>query len=528
MKSPVLPDTPGAAPQTPRTTPVTRGLQAAATGWATNHRWLFFGLIILGILHLNYFIFEVLLTNHTLTNARAKFYPTFKTDFEGRWAADLFMQLFGAGGNQLMHGLLGLAMLALNGIILAEFLRVSCGWKRFLVASLVLTSPVFLDYFSYSVDAGYFGLGDTCVLLGVLILDRSNQTLKKTCIAFALFVLAIAFYQPKASLITTLLAFWIALSCNRPDITVRELLIRSGYAIALFAISMVGYLLTYKLTAAPRTHQRTNVNTPAEALHEIANSYGILTDLTWRFIGSFPDIVALPMGIGLIVGCVALLVASFRNSIQAGICCVLVLLTIPPCIQFSYVINSLTPLDQGRVLPGFAFSLAIFLGLAINANRWAGGLAGLATLIAFFSAGVQEGSLNSMKTLYETQAINRITDRIESELSADKDHPLIIFGDLTFPQHSYITSPNRPLRPQASNTAFPGYRHVFTINFFLGQNRIIKPTAEQVAIARQSVEERDPWPSEQSVFKLDDAIVVLLQPYSDDLSATWSAGQIRE
>lgn len=69
-----------------------------------------------------YFYTTVTFTNHTFPNVWLYAYPSFKTQSEGRWLADLLIQAGGGAGTQSFQMAIATVLQAVNGILLARWL----------------------------------------------------------------------------------------------------------------------------------------------------------------------------------------------------------------------------------------------------------------------------------------------------------------------------------------------------------------------------------------------------------------------
>ena len=142
--------------------------------------------------------------------------------------------------------------------------------------------------------------------------------------------------------------------------------------------------------------------------------------------------------------------------------------------------------------------------------------------------GTQETNAAAMKTIYETNMVNRIAARIE-EQTADLYEgklALVVIGKLPdFPYQRYVRYRNLKMQPHSRFTAFPFFRQVEILNFLFGQDVLQLPTAAQVEQATASTEGRKPWPAADSVYVDDDVVVVLLQKYEEGVERTMTSGQ---
>ncbi|NOR87915.1 MAG: hypothetical protein GQ527_09920, partial [Bacteroidales bacterium] len=73
-----------------------------------------------------------------------------------------------------------------------------------------------------------------------------------------------------------------------------------------------------------------------------------------------------------------------------------------------------------------------------------------------------------------------------------------------------------------SSICFADYRQTEIVNFLLGENKFTQPSTKDVEIAISEAKDLSSWPSSESVFMIDDIVVVLLQPYEDGISTTFA------
>src|SRR5262249_31420864 len=132
----------------------------------------------------------------------------------------------------------------------------------------------------------------------------------------------------------------------------------------------------------------------------------------------------------------------------------------------------------------------------------------------------------AFKTVYDLSMINRIASRIESVVEDlyQTKHALVVVGRYpTFARCRYVGNPNSNHQAQVSTFAFTAPRQPWILNYFFGRDVLMRPTPEQVKTAVASAEGRRPWPAKESVYTLDDVIVVVMEKPSSGMPPTRTA-----
>ena len=156
------------------------------------------------------FATSVIFTNHTLPNAFYWTYPSFRSQNEGRWFADLILLIVGGNGNQFLQTIIGSIVQSINGLLFCDLFGVRGTAKRLLLTLIVCLHPVVLDYMSWTADYVGFALGDACVLIGFLVIAQVKQLAYRVILASLSFLFALAVYPPKISLIVVIALCFLA------------------------------------------------------------------------------------------------------------------------------------------------------------------------------------------------------------------------------------------------------------------------------------------------------------------------------
>jgi hypothetical protein len=135
----------------------------------------------------------------------------------------------------------------------------------------------------------------------------------------------------------------------------------------------------------------------------------------------------------------------------------------------------------------------------------------------------QESNAAAFKTVYDLSMINRIASRIETVVEDlyQTKHALVVVGRYpTFARCRYVRNPNSNNQAHMRTFAFPMPRQPWILNYFFGRDVVLRPTPEQVKAALASAEGRRPWPAKESVYTLDDVIVVVMEKSSPGMPPT--------
>ncbi|MBS0234088.1 MAG: glucosyltransferase domain-containing protein [Proteobacteria bacterium] len=486
------------------------------------------------ILAYSYLFTTIIFTNHTLPNAWVYQYPSFKTLGEGRWFADIIIQLTGGSGVQSLQMMLGAAIQIINGFLFAAFLRLKGPLPITLVAAFLALHPAFLDYYSFTVDNVSFALGDAFALLGILAL-ANLRPLPGGVLAVFCFVLTLATYQPKIALIAVLLLIWslnfvIAGSAEnngRPQALARFFKVRLMPALVVFVGSLLVYYLTVRLTVSENIGDRAHINGASEIWTQILAAYPDV----WRHFSPKADYLRgifrfLPLA-SVILGAGCIFADAFRSGRSYLLIAVVLIAVFPIALQTSYLINDATWRNSGRILSPEAYSLIFFASMMWLHPR----LHFLSTLLIsgmiwqFAILGSQRVNEAAMKTIFDFAKINRIVQRIENvtpDLYAG-EKPIVIFGNLPFGQvASFRSVRDRIYGAQILSESFADYRQTEIMNFFLGRQAVRKATLPEFEAVLANPQQHGVWPAPDSVYLDNGTIVVLLGQRSPQGEHTWT------
>lgn len=523
---------------------------ASLAGWFRLRQADMLFVLLLLLLACSYFVTVPLLTDHTIPNSFYQQFPSPRIAAEARWGHEFIVQTLGGAGNQAVFNLLGMMALVINGFLFAELMDARSRTRRIIIAMLVAFSPILLSYFAFSSDALSFALGDMAALLGVMVLWRGPAVwsafaktqssasksgsllglialapshLATALIAAGLFIFALSVYQPKLSLIACLVAFLLLKEASAQNAKTGDVLRMTLIAALTMALAVMLYWVSFQIISVlsdSAGYQRTQVNAFSEMVANAVMSYPEVGSLIAGFARTLPVIAGLALTALLFAGFVLLLWRSFRNGLVCALIAVALIALLPIGFRLSYVMNQETFPNIARVmsglayLPAFAAAVAMTRAIAVSLSA--------AVIVAYtsFILLVQETGAIAMKSWHESLMVNRIVARIEPLLQQDTTTSLVVLGQPLFDSALYVTATDRPLRPQTRKPAFISYRQVALTNFLIGKDVVTSPTAAQVAKARLEAKDRNPWPSREAVFRLDDMIVILLESNTQDVEAT--------
>lgn len=479
----------------------------------------------------NYFFTHVGFTNHTFPHVWVLGYPSFKTEYEGRWFADILIQLTGGSGVPTLLIALAAAVQIVNAFLFAAIWRVR---NRATLAVLVLLfcfHPALLDYYSFPDDQVTFVVGDSLVIAGVLALDRLRGRWYRIPLAALAFVLTLATYQPKIALIALLLVVW----CLRPGDdsevdTASAVGRRVAVAVVSFAASVVVYYLSVLLLTVKGGGERRKINSPSQMIDKFVDSYRETVANFTKRVDYLPDALSFLPALLLAVAVAVLLIQAGRRGLPGVIPTALLIACLPPALQLSYIINDETWASTGRILAGHlylvGFAVVVIMG-ASTLGRIAGGV-GFAILGYFFVIVVsQEANSAALREVYDTAKVQRIVNRIEQAVpdGLASPRPVVVIGELPLQSEGPLKQfPNRLYSAHVNSEPFAPYRQTLILNFYLGRYAIVRPTEAQIASAVQAAGTHRAWPAPDAVFLTNDGvIIVLLQPYRDGVPVTWKA-----
>src|SRR6266542_448753 len=491
----------------------------------------FVGLLLLQFITYGYFFTTLIFTNHTFPDSWVFPYPSYKTHAEGRWFADIIFWLQGGSGVQPFQMSVAVALQSLNGLLFARFLGLEKRLEVFLAAAFLCLYPAFLDYYSFAIEHIDFVIGDTFALIGILYWKNGPHSATTAAVSGLFFMLTLAGHQPKIALIGLLCICYLAISIAGSNddrlFSWKHTMLETGYVASIFIGTCLAYFLSVKLAITDWGGERAYINSLQEILGSTFGSY--LEVLRYFTVGAdyLPRFLRFLPALGIALGCVALLQRAYRRRVTAVIVIAVVLLIIPIVLRGSYIINKHSWENWGRMVSANGYALLFFLSLALQVNWMRKLIVGILVAFVYFFivVGTQESNAAAIKTIYDLNFINRIVSRIESvaEDLPQKKYALVVAGHYpAFPRSRYVKSSNRSNQPHVLTFAFEGYRQPEILNYFFGRNVLTRPTPEQLEAALASVQGRRPWPAKESVYVLDNVIVVVLEEYRANMSRTWS------
>jgi len=495
-------------------------------------------LVALQVVVYSYFFTTPIFTDHTIPNTWVQPYPSHRTREEGRWFQDLIICFQGGSGVQSFQMFLAAMLQGINGILFAKLLRLDSRRAVFGAAAAICLYPAILDMYCFASDHLTFVFGDTLALVGILWLAKTRPAPHNALLAVVCFTLSLAAYGPKIAFIALLCLCHVAMFITRDDdgdasestgerSTVPATLARIAYVAAVFAAACICFYASSKLTITNQAGMRVQLNSTSQMGEAVVEAYRKF--LLYCTVDA--DYLPVPLrtlpAVAVALGCVALLLNSCRTGATAGAMMALVLVLIPLVLRASFIINANSYEGSGRINYVNGYALVFFLAVALHrpALRWSA--AGLLMVLLYVSAvvGTQETNAAAMRSIYETNLVNRLAARIElaaGDLST-KTYALVVIGRFPeLPYQRYVRYRNQQTQPAARFTAFPPFRQVGFLNFLLGKDVLKMPTSTQVERATASTEGRKPWPSPESVYVEGDVVVVLLQPYRPGVNRTLS------
>jgi hypothetical protein len=487
-------------------------------------------LIVLQFAAYTYFYTTPTFTDHTFPNVTLFKYPSHKTVEEGRWLADLIVFIQGGSGVQSFQMFCATVLQALNGTLFARFLGLRSKFAILGIAGIICLHPTFLDYYSFSIDHVTFVLGDIFAILGAGVLVQERTFWLRISKASFLFLLTIASYQPKLALVSFLALSAVLLRLTNPTKAdtelspARQVILHTLAAVAALFTAISLYWVTAKLVITEDLFIRTHTNTPREAIDASLASYGkFIAYFTTGFPGMPHSIQFLP-ALAMVTGAAVLLVQAWRRGPVIFMWSLIMLGLVPVTLRVAFEINKLTWEGRGRILAVGAYCFVFFLayGFRMKVARVVNTFVACICLYGFFVLATQETNAAALKTAYEMNFLNRIVTRAEMVMNGPgpKPRPFVVAGH--YPPFTSSLYVRHPLTNSAEvhAPAFEVYREREILNFFLGRDAVRLPTEGEVALALESMKGRSPWPSAESVYLVNDILVVLLEAYKPGLVIT--------
>jgi len=503
---------------------------AIITEWLKRRRGVLLGLFALQCICYTYFLTIPLLSNHTFPNLWLWNYPSFQTTSEGRWFADLVVLFQGSSGVQSFQFACAIVLQAVNGLLLADLLRIKESTTQFLLAAVLCLWPLFPDYYSFSSHHITFVFGDTLCLLAALIWLRSSPGVLRIAVPAILNLLSIAAYGPKVSLVLFLSsgAFLLGIQEKRELTNSREWMRQLIRCIAMLSLAVLGYWVTLRLTCTTSYDEgkHTHINYLPEIFNGIRSAYGSISDYYTHGVGGFPPLLAwLPAGIFL-AGCVCLALRVRTNGFLSLCATIVILALVPVMLRSPWIINCQSYENCARIGTVNGYAFVFFLGVVITCAgpKWIGKSLAIIVLYFLIILAAQQNNVAGIKSIYESNMINRILARCDAValVREGTETPLVVVGEYPpFEVGKYVKYPQQYSIQQISTSAFAPYRQIEILNFLEGKRTFKRPTTDEVKEALVASTNRKPWPHPESVFMSRNILVVLLQQGGPGIQTTW-------
>ena len=496
-------------------------------------RWsVLIGLCALQFACYTYFLTVPLLSNHTFPNVWLYNYPSWKTASEGRWFADMIILFQGSSGVQSFQFVCAVILQAVNGLLLADLLKTKKQTNRFLLAGVLCLFPLFPDYYSFACDHITFVLGDTLCLVAALFWISYPQGLIRIMVPASLYLLSIAAYGPKVSLVVFLASVSILLRIQWCDQfhrsqNLQRINIEIFSAASVVLLALLGYWITFKLTFIESYDggKHTHLSTLPEILEGTRAAYSEVIIYYAEGMGGFPEKLSwLPLGI-MLAGVFYMILTMRSYGIIVLALTVLILALIPVMLSAPWIINAQSFKNCARIGAAYGYAFVFFLGVFMSRVRplLIGKATAATTLYFLLILATQQNNAACFKSIYETNIINRILERCNAVMQTGEsvETPLVVIGEYPrFDAQRFVKYPPT-YAIQQSTPAFAPYRQVEILNFLDGRNSFRRPTTEEVREALMSSSGRKPWPDPQSIYISGKTLVVLLQKYSPGIKTTW-------
>jgi hypothetical protein len=422
----------------------------------------------------------------------------------------------------------------INAFLFANILRIKGKVYLFLIACFLSLHPSFLDYYSFSCDHILFTLGDSLALLGIMALKRVENKWLGSLAATFLFTLCIATYQPKIAFISSLLVlFWIQelleVTHNQSDeITAgKSFLSRYLPPCLSFLFALIIYFSSIFNISLDRT--RTKINSPVEIYNQVISSYSEFFSQFTVKVSYLPYILHLLPSLCIFTGCILLFINAWKKRIYYIFEMILLLGILPIALRASYIINSNTWANAGRINVPYVYCILFFICIVLLFSYWKRvSMIMICVFLYFFIIiGTQRTNEAYFKNTYELNKINRIATRIETVVPDlyQKKYGIFVVGNLKFDNKRFVKYPKLHYNhAMVMGETFEVWRQAQYLNFYFGRNIFVRPTDNQRDSILPTLQGRRPWPSPESVFEQNGVVVVLLKKYKpeDQSQTTWT------
>jgi len=514
-------------------------LAQGTTAWAERNKAVFAILMLLQIAAYSYFYTSIILTNHTFPEVWLYPFPSWMTLALGRWMEDLTLQAQGGSGVQPFAMLCATALQAINGILLAELIGLRRKRDVLGVAALLCLYPAFLNYYSFVADQLSFVVGDHFAILGILVFVRSRPSWLRVMGAAFFFLLAIACHQPRIALVSFLAAGAVLLALGseskKTDTSVApdRKAIRDGVLLLVaIAIAVMAYWISSKILvesrfrSAPGVTAFTHVSTLPEALWQLAVAHKKFFAFFIRDLPGLPTQLQFLPALGVALGALAMLWRAGQRGWRTALIALGVLVLMPIALRATYVINCKSPETFGRIQFVNGYCLAFFIGCGLRTEKvrtWSAAVA-IILLYFFLILATQESNYAVYKTTYELSMIQRIAARAETLIDPTvppNPMPLVVVG--TYPElkrEPYVRHPGGASLVNVHKISFSPNSHSAHLNFFHGKPNFRRPTKDEVSRAIESTKDKAPWPAGDSVYLLEDTLVIFLDRHGPGVPVT--------
>lgn len=513
--------------------------------WWDEYRLPMLAAFAVNMLAFGYLFFAYIYTNHTFPNITHQIFPSFRTDLEGRWGADLVYLLQGRKGIPLLDLMLAVPIQIANGVLFARILNLKDAWSIFLSATLVSVHPFVSDYYAFSGDHLVFVVGDGLILLAFLVVSRHFRSLWAVPLAAVLIQAGLSCYQPKIGLVATLfvcvamarLASWDGtgpqLRQGARELLLHGLGILAGAALYLMLLKLSQWWLSNPAEGNAHSAIRLAIIDPSLILSRVRDVLSLSREalLSADYFGPvlrmLPGLLLLLL-VALIAGRLAVNRSSTADRMLAMVTLALALGLLPFAMLAPFMLSHVT-YPAGRVLTPIAYVTA-FLPLMLL--RFARGriartaVLGLALFVGyrFVLVNAEMGHLAHLRSEYELHFVNRVLSRIDQVIvpAPDRNYALVVVGEVPLPR--VLIPSTSQARSNQNDRGFIHYREVEMLNFMSGTERFRFPDAEQVRRALDLAAQSPVWPEDQSVAVLDGSVVVVvLQKPGERVTTTMTA-----
>ena len=371
-------------------------------------------------------------------------------------------------------------------------------------------------------------VGDSFAICGILVFGKNMALQARVGGAAFFFLLAIACHQPKIALVSFLAACSVLVPLvGEPRGTIGSLspsrkAIRDGIAVIVaIAIAMIFCWLSAKFFVSSEklaTYSVDHVNTPAEALQQIGVSHRRVFSRLTRNLPGLPGRLRYLPAIGVVGGVTVVLWQSWKKGMATLVVAIGVVSLMPIAMRASHVVNFHSQENLGRMFFVSGYCLAFFIGCGflMKGMRALSAVVGIVCFYFFFIHATQESNYAAFKMIYETNMIGRIVARAEEVLESplqSKPKGLVVVGCYPrFQRNPYVRNPGIANYARTHVDLFSQEaRQVGLMNFYSGRNDFRQPTQNEASRAIESTQDKAPWPSRESIYLLEDTLVVVLE-----------------